>query len=250
VPEAVISGWRTYYDVDGDGVPVVLLHGGLIGAETWSQQTPALVGAGYKVYAPERRGHGRTPDAPGPLSYVGMAEETIAFIDEVVEKPAHVIGLSDGAVVGALVAMQRPDIVSRLILIGQYFNPDGQVPGSVEWLRTFREPNEWIRESYERLSPDGPDHLVDFLNKSVDMWESEPNIELADLAAITAPTLLLQGDDDIVLLDHSDGAARVIPNCRLAVLPGSHLLPWESPGLVNALLVQFLAGDAPRSAWG
>ena len=216
---------------------------------TWSDQTAALVGAGYKVYAPERRGHGRTPDGPDPLSYAGMADETIGFIDELVKQPTHVIGLSDGAVVGALVAMRRPDIVRRLILIGSYFNPEGQAPGSLDWMRGFRKPNEWIRESHERLSPDGPEHLLTFLKKTVDMWESEPNIKLADLTTIKSPTLLLQGDDDIVLVEHSAAAARAITHGRLAVLPGSHLLPWESPALVNALLISFLESDAPRNQW-
>jgi pimeloyl-ACP methyl ester carboxylesterase len=210
---------------------------------------PALISAGYRVYAPERRGHGRTPDVAGPLLYTVMADETIGFLDQVVRQPAHVIGHSDGAVVGVLVAMRRPDLVDRLVLIGQYFNPDGQVPGSLDWLRQFRSPRDWMQEMYERLSPDGPEHLAIFLAKAVDMWEREPDIKLAELAAIASPTLLLQGDDDIVRVEHSAAATRAIPNARLGVLPGSHLLPWESPGTVNAVLIQFLAGDAPHKEW-
>jgi pimeloyl-ACP methyl ester carboxylesterase len=49
--------------------------------------------------------------------------------------------------------------------------------------------------------------------------------------------------------EHSAAATRAIPNARLGVLPGSHLLPWESPGTVNAVLIQFLAGDAPHKEW-
>ena len=169
VPYAEISGLQTYYDVEGEGAPVVLLHGGLVCAESWSHQTPALVSAGYRVYAPERRGHGRTPDVAGPLSYSVMADETIGFLDQVVRQPAHVIGLSDGAVVAALVAMRRPDVVDRLVLIGTWFNPDGQVPGSLDWLRQFRSPQDWMRDMFQRLSPDGPEQLTIFLDKSVDM---------------------------------------------------------------------------------
>jgi pimeloyl-ACP methyl ester carboxylesterase len=228
VPSVIIAGLQTYYEVEGEGLPVVLLHAGLVGAESWSHQTRALVSAGYTVYAPERRGHGRTPDVPGPLSYSIMADETTAFLDQVVKQPAHVIGHSDGAVVGALVAMRRPDLVGRLVVIGQYFNPEGQAVGALDWLRTFRSPNDWIREIYDRLSPDGPEHLAIFLDKTVNMWEREPNIQLIDLAAITSPTLLLQGDDDIVRIEHSAAAMRSMPNARLGVLQVATYCPGRT----------------------
>ena len=76
----------------------------------------------------------------------------------------------------------------------------------------------------------------------------EPELDLATLASVTVPTLVLQGDRDEVTLEHGAAVAAAIPGARLAVLPGTHGLPLESPDLVLALLVSFLAGGA-RTAW-
>ncbi|WP_157126352.1 alpha/beta fold hydrolase [Nocardia mikamii] len=66
------AGLRTYYEVHGDGASVVLLHGGLGTAESWGQQVGELA-RHYRVFVPERRGHGRTADVPGPITYAAMA---------------------------------------------------------------------------------------------------------------------------------------------------------------------------------
>jgi pimeloyl-ACP methyl ester carboxylesterase len=238
------AGLRTYYEVHGEGAPVVLLHGALAGAESWSAQTPALAAAPFTVYVPERRGHGRTPDVPGPLTYAAMAEDTAGFLEAVVGGPAHLVGWSDGAVVGALVAMERPELVDRLVLIGQYYNSSGRVPGGVvDQLAQWREtPPGFLREMHEAVSPEGPGHFRVLLDKILDMVAREPEIPLEEFARIQAPTLVLQGDRDEVHVTHSAAVTEAIPGARLAVLPGTHALPLESPALVNDLVTIFLNG--------
>ncbi|KAA0023633.1 alpha/beta fold hydrolase [Antrihabitans cavernicola] len=243
-----LDGIRTHYDVFGSGDPVVLLHGGLAGAESWFAQQQPLGDAGYQVHVPERRGHGRTPDVEGPLTYSVMADDTVRYLDAVVGGPAHLIGWSDGAVVAALVAMRRPDLARRIVLIGQYFDDDGKMPdGVVDGLAAWRtDPPDFLVAQYAATSPDGVDHLPVFLGKVFDMWDREPTIPIADFASITAPTLVLQGDCDDVTVEHSTAIARAVANGRLAVLPGTHALPVECPDVVNPLLLSFLAHDAPR----
>ena len=63
-----------------------------------------------------------TPDVDGPLTYSVMADDTVAYLDQEVDGPAHLVGWSDGAVVALLVALRRPDLVRRTVLIGQYYN--------------------------------------------------------------------------------------------------------------------------------
>jgi len=251
VPYVQLPAVNTYYEQAGSGPAVVLLHGGLFGAESWFAQRDALA-AEFEVYLPERRGHAHTPDVPGPLTYQAMADDTVAFLEAVVPGPAHLVGWSDGAVVGALAAAQRPDLVNRLVLIGQYFNPSGQAPdGLVELMSSrWREaPPAFLHEHYDRVSPDGPGHYPVFLGKMLDMVTREPDIPLSGLAAITAQTLVLQGDKDEVLIGHSAEVAAAIPGGRLAVLPGTHALPMESPDLVNQLLISFLRDGPPHAAW-
>lgn len=242
---------RTWYETAGDdGPPLVLLHPGLFGAESWFAQRDPLAAAGFRVWLPERRGHSHTPDVPGPLSYQAMADDTVAFLEAVVPGPAHLVGWSDGAVVGALVAMQRPDLVNRLVLIGQYFDHSGQAPDDVvDQLRQWRDdPPPFLHEYYDQVSPDGPGHYAEFLGKTLDMFDREPNIAPSQLATIAADTLVLQGDQDAVTLTHSAAVAAAIPRARLAVLPGTHGLPVESPALVNELIATFLRDGPPGSA--
>ena len=98
------GGVRTYYEAEGTGEPLVMLHGGLCPIETFDGLRSALVER-YRVYLPERRGHGRTPDVEGPYSYEVMAQDMIAFMAAIGLEPAHVLGWSDGASVGLLMAL-------------------------------------------------------------------------------------------------------------------------------------------------
>lgn len=253
MPIIEAGGVRTHYDDEGTGAPLVLLHGGLGGNEAWAAHWDALVAAGSRVIGPERRGHGRTADVEGPLTFQLMADDTVAFLDALGAGPAHLVGWSDGAVVGALVAQQRPDLVERLVVIGQYYNSSGKASATfLDDMEQYREdPPDFLHSHYDQVSPDGPGHFRVFLNKSLDMWGTEPELDLAAFAAITAPTLVLQGDDDLVTVEHSAAVAGVIPQARLAVLPGTHGLPVESPDLVRALIVGFLRDEVPGTAsWG
>ena len=246
-----VNGLATWHEVSGEGQPVVLLHGAFAGASSWSAQAPALAAAGYRVHVPERRGHAHTPDVQGPLSYEAMASDTEAYLDGVVGARAHLVGWSDGAVVALLVARRRPDLVDRLVLIGQYYNSSGKVAGGLldQLSAGGEQVMGFLRAEYDLVSPDGPEHFPVVYAKTMRMIASEPELDLASLAAVTAPTLVLQGDRDEVTLEHGAAVAAALPHGRLAVLPGTHALPVENPSVVNALLVWFLAGATPAVDW-
>jgi pimeloyl-ACP methyl ester carboxylesterase len=247
VPYVDVAGRRTWHEVSGAGRPLLLLHGAFGGASSWSAQAPVLARAGYRVHVPERRGHAHTPDVEGPLTYQVMADDTVAYLDGVVGGPAHLVGWSDGAVVALLVALGRPDLVDRLVLIGQYYNSSGKVTGGLadQLGAGGDQVLAFLRAEYERVSPDGPAHFPVVYDKTLRMLATEPELELASLAAVAAPTLVVQGDRDEVTLEHGAAVAAALPQGRLAVLPGSHALPLECPGVVNALLAWFLAGATP-----
>ena len=246
-----VKGLRTWHEVSGEGHPVVLLHGAFAGAASWSAQAPVLAAAGYKVHAPERRGHAHTADVEGPLTYEVMADDTVAYLEGVVGGRAHLVGWSDGAVVALLVARRRPELVDRLVLIGQYYNSSGKVTGGlVDQLAAGGDQVMGsLRAGYDPVSPDGPEHFPVVFAKTLQMVRTEPELELASLSAVGAPALVLQGDRDEVTLEHGAAVATVLPNGRLAVLPGTHALPVENPDVVNALLLWFLAGAVPAVDW-
>lgn len=245
-----VAGVPTWHEVGGEGPAVVLLHGAFSGAMGWSAQASALVAAGFRVYVPERRGHAHTPDVDGPLTYAVMADDTSTYLRTVVAEPAHLVGWSDGAVVALLVAQRRPDLVDRMVLIGQYYNSSGQAPESdLDRLLRAEEAIPFLRQGYDPFSPDGPEHFSVVYAKTMAMIDAEPEIDLATLTAVAAPTLVLQGDRDEVTLEHGAAVAAALGQGRLAVLPGTHALPIELPDVVNPLLLSFLRPASATPAW-
>src|ERR1700733_14604741 len=121
---ADVEGVKTWYEDRGSGDPLVLLHGGFSDASEFGGTIPALA-EHFHVFTPDRRGHGHTPDIPGPISYALMAGDTVAFLDSLKIGRSHLVGHSDGANVALLVALARPDLVDRLVLISGNFHHDG-----------------------------------------------------------------------------------------------------------------------------
>jgi pimeloyl-ACP methyl ester carboxylesterase len=232
---------KTWYDEHGAGPPLVLLHGGLVDARFFAPNLGPLAER-FRVFTPERRGHGHTPDVPGPITYQLMADDTVAFLEAVVGGPADLVGHSDGAVVALLVAMGRPELVKRLVLISGGFNKSGEAAPDMEW--NVDEIAAFLGPAYGEVSPDGVDHFKVVATKIGQMAAREPNLHVSDLAGVTPRTLVVFSDDDLVTLSHAVEMYQALPNAEMAVVPGtSHFLTQEKPHLVNALVLDFLTND-------
>ena len=236
-----LDGLRTWYDERGDGDPLVLLHPGLVDSRAFAPNLDALA-ARFRTFTPERRGHGHTPDAAGPMTYELMAGDTIRFLETVVGGPAHLVGCSDGGVVALLVALRRPDLVRKLISVASIFHRDGWVPEAVD---PDVAPPEFLASMYGEVSPDGAEHFPEVFAKAARMHAEEPTLTADDLGGITCRTLVMIGDDDEVTLEHAAEFYRGLPNAELSIVPGtSHGLLVEKPELCNTIMVDFLTTDA------
>lgn len=237
-----LDGVHTYYEAVGAGRPLVLLHGGMCPVETWAGLVPQLSDS-FRVFTPERRGHGRTAD-PGTISYETMASDTIAFIEAIAAGPVDLVGWSDGAVVALLVALWRPDLLERLVYVGNSINRDG-VPAEIEAMVGHLSPDVLppvLRQLYEAVSPDGPEHFDVVFAKLAALWGTEPNIDLGELSSLSVPTLLVGADHDMVTVEQLAAAQRTIPDAQLAIVPGvDHGFPMEHPDLLAGLIHRFFA---------
>jgi pimeloyl-ACP methyl ester carboxylesterase len=235
-----LGGIRTWYAERGQGKPLALLHPGMADARAFAPNLDSLA-AGFHVYTPERRGHGRTPDVDGPITYELMAADTISFLEAVVGGPAHLVGCSDGATVALLVALRRPELVRRLAVVAGVFHHEGWVPQAID---PENEPPEFMADRYGEVSPDGRDHFAVVAAKLARMHLEEPTLSAGELGTLESRTLVMVGDDDEVTLEHAIAAYRAIPDAELAVVPGtSHGLLVEKPELCNGLIVDFLGTD-------
>lgn len=240
MPFLDINGVSAYHDVTGAGEPVVFLHGGFCSAEVMRPLAEQLTG--YAVYSPERVGHGRTADRPGPVSYDHYLADTVAFLDAVGLEKAHVVGFSDGAILSLMLALQHPSRVRSIVPISGNLSPEGvYVPEEQYATAVPVEAHEQLEREYAELSPDGAAHSEDLLAKVMQMWTTEPHIEHASLASIAVPALVMAGDHDVISLDHTRTIAEGITGAQLCIVPAaSHMLIRERPGVIGRILQEFL----------
>jgi pimeloyl-ACP methyl ester carboxylesterase len=250
MPGIELNGHPAYFEEHGTtgGEPVVLLHGGLMGGDSWAPLVPAL--DRWRVLVPDRRGHGRTPDVDGPLTYAAMADDTIAFLEQVAGGPAHLVGYSDGGIVTLLAARDRLDLVRSMVLIGTNFHHDGMHPNAAAVFDMDLDPMSPmfapIRDPYAANSPDGIEHWPEFMAKSMAMGKAGPDLTVDDLRPMDVPALVIVGDDDGITHDHTVTLFESLPQGQLAVVPGTdHLLPVEKPRYLEALVTDFLADPGP-----
>ncbi|MFG1925260.1 alpha/beta fold hydrolase [Cryptosporangium sp. NPDC048952] len=235
-----------YSEVAGNGDPVLLLHGGFCSLESLRAQSDALV-PDHRVHAFERPGHGRSPDIDGEYSYAQGLADTIAYCESANVTNAHVIGYSDGAIIGLLLALAHPERVRSLTAISANLDPSAFTDTSAPVLDTPEQnPRPDVeRMHFERLSPDGPEHADAVLAKLFRLWTSEPHITPEQLARITAPVLVMSGDRDTIPPGHSLKIAASIPGAQLCIVPGTtHHLIAERPDLISDLIRTFLTDAA------
>jgi pimeloyl-ACP methyl ester carboxylesterase len=240
-----VGGLPTWYAEYGEGVPLVYLHGGFSSSRELLPPVRDSYAERFRLFTPDRRGHGHTPDVPGPVTYELFAADTVAFLDEVVGGPAHLVGFSDGAITALHVALSRPDLVRRVVLISGQFHQSGLLPAFFHGPDAVAElVASPLGTAHAAESPDGPDHFAAIAAKGIENALTGPTLTAGQLAGVAARTLVMSGDDDAVTLEHTIEMYRSLPDAELAVVPGtSHVLVMEKPALVTQLVLDFLTTD-------
>ena len=224
------------YEWDHEGEAVVLLHGGLSKTSSWDYLMVPPLEDEFHVFAYDRTGHGFTGDQPGSLHFEFQCQEAIAYLEEVVKEPAHLIGYSDGGIIALMVAIKRPELVKSIVAIGANYHYSAP-------LSDFDEANvsEEDQAEYNLISPDAPHTLLEKINRMNEIWKTEPDISLSEIASIQCPVLVIAGDDDVIAHDHTISLYETLPLGQLAIIPGtSHGLVKEKPALLIAVILQFL----------
>ena len=228
-----VNGMQMYYEVSGQGSPLVVLHGAYMNINTMGTIIPELAKT-HKVYALEFQGHGRTTDIDRPITYPNLADDVAKFMDAVKVSKADVFGYSMGAATGLQLAIRHPEKVDHLIVASASYDENGFQPEfkamlpqmTVEMMTSLPFAKEYPKLS---ANPDGFPGLV----KKLIALEREPMAWEADVKAIKAPVLIITGDADVMTLEHSvamfhllggggmGDMGKPLPASRLAVLPAT-----------------------------
>jgi pimeloyl-ACP methyl ester carboxylesterase len=253
-----VNGLQMYYEIHGTGQPLVLLHGAFSAIGTsFGQVLPGLA-QGRQVVAVELQGHGRTADIDRPLTLEGMADDVAAAIDQLGIQPADILGYSVGAAVALQLVIRHPEAVRKLVLASVTYTLDGVHPGLMEGLGEMTPEmmhgSPW-HDEYVRIAP-RPEDFPTLFAKKTQMDQQIKDLPDEAIRAITAPTLLIIGDSDLVRPEHAVEMFRLLgggvfgdtpaglPDSQLAILPGtSHVSLVNRSELLLPMITSFL--DAP-----
>lgn len=242
-----------YYEEHGQGQPLLLIHGGALTGDSWQPYLGAFA-EHYRVITPDSRGHGRTANPTGRMSFRLLADDVAALVQALDLQKPLICGYSDGGQVALEIGMRYPDLPQALVVGGAYIE---LTETSRKWVRSIlgdEEAPEVDTEQLERDNPaftamlqrlHGPDGWKGLLTQIKPMWNASLNYTSEDFAQIVAPTLVLLGDrDGFVLVEEGVEMYRRLHNAELAVLPGSeHTDLIFSPAnvvIVQPLILDFL----------
>lgn len=230
-----MMGRDLWIEEHGSGPALVALHPG--GTDSRSLEPLMAHLDGYRRILIDRSGHGRSRDVSGDWSFEDMADSIAEVVSGVAPRGAHVVGWSDGAIVGLHLALRHPQLVRSLVFGGAVFHRDGWRDGVLDG-----DPPSFMAESYGEVSPDGREHWSAVVAKARGLHSREPTLTVERMRSLEASTLILVGDDDEVRFEHLQAMLEAVPDAELAVVPrATHGLIVEKPELVARLIKDFHA---------
>ncbi len=209
---ADIRGFRMYYEVYGAGKPLLMVHGNGGSINDFKHQIPYFA-KNYRVILADSRAQGKSTDTSDSLTYEMMADDLNALLTKLRVDSCYVIGWSDGGINGLLLAMRHPGKVKKLAITGANLWPD----------TTAVEPAlfQWIVSTSDSLATVPQLPAVKAQKKLLNLMILHPHIVPADLKRVRCPTLVIGGDNDVILPKHTLVIAQSIPQSYLWILPNS-----------------------------
>jgi pimeloyl-ACP methyl ester carboxylesterase len=261
-----VDGIRYYYEIHGQGKPLLLLHGGLGSIDMFRPMLPALAEK-RQIIGVDLQGHGRTALGNRPISLEAMGADMAQILKKLGHGEVDVLGYSMGAGVAFQLAVQHPEMVRRLALVSAGFAQDGFYPEMIQaqaqlsgMMANFMKDTPMYK-SYMEVAPNPGDfpRLLDAMGD----WIRKPYDWSADVSKLTMPVMLIFGDSDMFRPEHVvkfyqllGGGLRDagwqrehMSKNRLAILPGlTHYDIFLAPELAGTVL-PFLDGESRSSNW-
>jgi len=226
------DGVKLYYETYGKGEPLLLIHGNGESIATFGAQIDYFR-THYQVIAMDSRDQGRSADTPDKITYEKMADDQAALLDHLHRGPAYVLGWSDGGIEALLLGIHHPEKVKKIAAMAANLNPgdDAVYPEIWGWAKSKVDsiPAE------ERATPEGKRAL-----KVTGMMFEEPHISPKALEEITAPTLVLASDHDVIRDEHTLLIYHHLRNSQLCIFPdATHMIPYDDPVRFNTTVDRF-----------
>lgn len=220
---ASLNGLKMYYEISGEGTPLVLVHGGGSTLQTTFGRIIPELSKNHKVIAVEMQAHGHTADIDRPLSFQQDADDLALLLKTLNIDKANVFGFSNGASTTLHFAIRHPRMTGKIIIASTFYKKSGAPDWFWEMMSkpTFAGMPQIYKDAYLKINPDSS-ALYRMYERDVARMQSFEDIPEQQIKSIDAPSFIIIGDKDVVKMEHAVEMQGILPNSRLAIIPGGH----------------------------
>lgn len=219
-----VNGISMYYEIYSSGdQPLVLIHGGGSTIYTTFSKVLPMLAAKRKVIAVELQAHGHTQDRDAPLTFEQDADDVAALMQALDVSNADFFGFSNGASTAMQIAVRHPQLVRRLVLASGFYKRSGMFEGFWNFMESTGPEGmpKQLQEAYLAVSPT-PENLMHMSGKCATRMLTFKDWSDDTLRSIKAPSFIISAAEDVMTPEHAVEMYRLIPDAKLAILPGLH----------------------------
>ncbi|NUM32362.1 MAG: alpha/beta hydrolase [Bacteroidetes bacterium] len=218
-----VNGIKMYYEIYGQGKPLVLIHGGGSTIQTTFGRVIPLFSKDRQLICVELQAHGRTGDRNTPISFEQDADDVTALLKNLNINKTDIFGFSNGGNTALQIAIRHPEICNKVIAGSVLLKRNGTFPQFWEFMKngTFEQMPQQYKDAFLKVTPDST-KLLTMYQKCADRVINLKDFPDEHLKSIKIPVLLINGDQDVATSEHIVAMTKLIPNCKLAIIPGGH----------------------------
>ena len=218
-----VNGIKMYYELYGQGKPLVLIHGGGSTIQTSFGRIIPLFSKDRQLICVELQAHGRTSDRNSELSFEQDADDVAILLKNLNIKKADILGFSNGGNTALQIAIRHPELCNKIIAASILLKRDGTFPQFWEFMKsgTFEQMPQQYKDAFLKVNPDST-KLMTMYQKCANRMIHFKDVPDEQIKAISAPVLLVNGDTDVATSEHVVTLSKMISNCKLAIIPGGH----------------------------
>lgn len=218
-----VNGIRMYYEVHGEGRPLVLIHGGGSTIQTSFGRVIPMLAKNYKVIAMDLQAHGRTGDREAEESFTQDADDVVTLLKNLDISKADFFGFSNGGTTTLQIAIRHPEMVRKIVLASALCKRNGVPEQFWDFMKQAQLENmpKELKQAYLQVAAD-PKGLQIMHDKDARRMQNFKDIPDEEIKSIKAPALILIGDKDVITPEHAIEMHRMMRNSDLAIIPGVH----------------------------
>jgi pimeloyl-ACP methyl ester carboxylesterase len=220
---AEVNGLKMYYEIHGEGFPLVLIHGGGSDIDVTFGRVLSSFAKNHKVIGVDLQAHGRTPDRGVPTSFEQDADDVAALLKSLDIKQADVFGFSNGGNTAMQVAIRHPDLVHKIVIASSFYRRDGFDSWFWDFMPNASLDNmpKPLQEAFLAINNDLA-ALEVMHNRDRDRMLAFQDWDDDAIRSITMPALVIAGDKDVIRPEHTLQLYRTLPDAQLCILPAGH----------------------------